>query len=169
METTRSSRTFCLRRTHESGFERGLFTFHVSPFHRRPSRIFFGRLWGVVCIVWFLLVSHDFEIAPVLAMLCIERPSGLSWLARHGGKKSCNTPAVIVASHITFFLHLGFELRSSCWVSPGFHCGLCFAGTGSSGPFARYSCLIVSLCLSFVRIHDLVCRQASCFRATECT
>ena len=52
METMRSSRTFCLRRTHESGFERGLFTFHVSPFHRRRSRFF----WAFVVVVGFCLV-----------------------------------------------------------------------------------------------------------------
>ena len=33
------------------------------------------------------LFSQDFEIAPVLPMLRIERPSELSWRARHGVKK----------------------------------------------------------------------------------
>ena len=31
------------------------------------------------------MISH--EIAPVLPILRIERPSELSWRARHGGKK----------------------------------------------------------------------------------
>ena len=41
----------------------------------------------------FLFVSHGFEIAPVLVVLRSERPSELSWRARHGGKK---TRAMIV-------------------------------------------------------------------------
>ena len=87
METTRSSRTFCLRRTHESGFERGLSRFTSHRFTAGDLE-FFGAFVGVVCFVWFLLVSHDFEIAPVLSMLRIERPSELSWRARQGEKKA---------------------------------------------------------------------------------
>ena len=50
-------------------------------------------LLGCVCFVWFLFVwffvSHVFEIAPVLPMFRIERPSELSWRVRHGEKKGC--------------------------------------------------------------------------------
>ena len=74
---------------------RGCFaTFHVSQFHRSRSRFFLGAFcvcWVFVWLFFGSLFSHDFEIAPVLPMLRIERPSELSWRARHGVKKKRTT------------------------------------------------------------------------------
>ena len=68
---------------------------HVSPFHRRRSRSFwgvvfvlfvlFGWVFAVGLCLFCLVCFHDLEIN--LVVVRSERPSELSWRARHGEKK----------------------------------------------------------------------------------
>ena len=63
-------------------------------------------------------------------------------VVRGGGSERCRD--VIVAPRLTFLSRLlGFELRSSCWVSPAY----ALLGQAPRGSLVRYSCLIVALCL----------------------
>ena len=90
--------TTSLKRTSERGIEST--RSDVSPSHRRRSNFFGGFVafcslfvlgfWLVVCFCVSLFVPHGLEVTPVVCkVVCeVERPSELSWRARHGRKKS---------------------------------------------------------------------------------
>ena len=88
--------TTSLKRTSERGIESTLvrcFTLSppaISNFLGFCGVLFWVFCLGLVClVVWF--ASHGFEVNLVVCeVVCeVERPSELSWRARHGRKKNC--------------------------------------------------------------------------------